>query len=135
MLWESINSYQEKDGFDLISWVILPDHMHLLVNPKKNNLSLLMRRIKLSFSTRYRRVCQIKSGRVWQYRFWDHIIRDQNDMNHHFDYIHYNPVKHGYVKSPFDWVYSSIHEYKEKGIYQDDWGVKNEIIFNGRFGE
>jgi len=51
------------------------------------------------------------------------------------DYIHYNPVKHEYVKSPFEWKYSSIHVYKKNGYYQSDWGVKEDLNFDGEFGE
>ena len=70
-----------------------------------------------------------------RYRFWDHVIRDENDMNSHLDYIHYNPVKHGLVDDPFDWKDSSIHGYHRRGLYERDWGVSREIDFVGEFGE
>ena len=54
-------------------------------------------------------------------------------MNNHIDYIHYNPVKHNIVKSPFDWKYSSIHKYKD--YYADDWGAIDELKIIGNFGE
>jgi REP-associated tyrosine transposase len=72
---------------------------------------------------------------IWQRRFWDHIIRNQTDLNKHIDYIHYNPVKHGYVNSPFEWEYSSIHVYRDKGYYQSDWGMKEDLNIGGEFGE
>jgi len=115
---------------EFIAWVILPDHLHLLVDAKGNSLSMLMRRFKLSFSTKYRKAAGLKSGRVWQYRFWDHIIRDQEDMNRHLDYIHYNPLKHGYTQNPFAWRYSSIHNYQLEYA-----GTLDDIVFEGEFGE
>ncbi len=74
-------------------------------------------------------------GKIWQRRFWDHVIRDQNDLNKHIDYIHYNPVKHGLIKSPFEWEYSSIHNFCAEGYYSLDWGVKDKPDMDGEYGE
>jgi len=57
---------------------------------------------------------------IWQRRFWEHVIRDETDLSHHVDYIHYNPVKHGYVKRAVDWEYSSFHRGVKWGIYSED---------------
>jgi len=57
---------------------------------------------------------------IWQRRFWEHAIRDQADFNRHFDYIHYNPVKHGLVSTPLEWEHGSFSEATEKGIYTPD---------------
>lgn len=78
---------------------------------------------------------QAGKGKIWQNRFWDHIIRDQDDMNRHLDYIHYNPVKHGLVDDPFLYEYSSLNLFYKHGYYQRDWGVKEEPIIEGEFGE
>jgi putative transposase len=52
---------------------------------------------------------QKKAGRgIWQRRYWEHLIRDDKDFEQHVNYIHFNPVKHGYVSSPVDWPYSSL---------------------------
>jgi len=69
----------------------------------------------------------------WQNRFWDHIIRNQDDINKHIDYIHYNPVKHGLTARPFSWEHSSIHEYKD--YYGADWGVEEKPEFGDEYGE
>ncbi len=50
------------------------------------------------------------------------MIRDEDDWQKHLDYIHYNPVKHGYVKSPNDWLFSSFRYWVKKGTYEYDWG-------------
>lgn len=55
--------------------------------------------------------------KFWQKRFWDHIIRDENDLENHIHYIHVNPQKHGYVDDPFEWKYSSISEWEKRGVY------------------
>ena len=64
-----------------------------------------------------------KEQAVWQRRFWEHLIRDDNDYLRHVEYIHYNPVKHGHAKAPGDWEYSSFHKYVRQGKYDNNWGV------------
>ena len=60
---------------------------------------------------------------IWQRRFWEHSIRDEKGFIRHVNYIHYNPVKHGYVKSPADWKYSNIHRYVRQGLLPADWSA------------
>jgi len=60
--------------------------------------------------------------RVWQRRFWEHVIRDETDWRNHLDYVHYNPVKHGYVRRPGDWRWSSCERAVRRGWYLPDWG-------------
>ncbi len=55
---------------------------------------------------------------IWQRRFWEHRIRDERDFANHVQYIHYNPVKHGYVQQPEDWPYSSIHRRRPQYPHQ-----------------
>ncbi|MDD3732490.1 MAG: transposase [candidate division Zixibacteria bacterium] len=134
LLQESIENTRKKYPFIIIAWVILPDHFHMIINPLEGNLSSLMRIIKLSFSKKIRNLMDAKGGRIWQNRYWDHIIRNEEDLNLHIDYIHYNPVKHDVVGDPFSYFYSSIHEYYMQGFYSRDWGVK-KIKFPGEYGE
>lgn len=61
---------------------------------------------------------EVKIMKLWQKRFWDHVIRDDRDFENHLHYIHYNPVKHGYVKDPRDWKDSSYIEWEKRGLYQ-----------------
>ena len=133
--WYSVETSQARQPFDLIAWVVMPDHVHMIIDPKDSDLSNLMRRVKLAFAYKYRSQHNLYSGKVWQPRFWDHVIRDQNDMNRHIDYIHYNPVKHGLVTNPRKWRYSSFDRYVEEGYYDPDWGVKERLNFDGDFGE
>lgn len=73
--------------------------------------------------------CEVTAGRkndgrrgVWQPKFWEHTIVDEDDFENHFDYIHYNPVKHEYVRCPVDWPYSSFHRWVMRGVYSKHWG-------------
>ncbi|MCX6827888.1 MAG: transposase [candidate division Zixibacteria bacterium] len=134
-LWNAIQSVKNEYDFNILAWCVLPDHFHILVDPINSQTSGIMRRIKLSFSAKYRRSIANKSGRVWQYRFWDHQIRNQQDLNHHIDYIHYNPVKHALAKSPAEYKLSSFNEYQIKGYYPENWGGIETIDNDGQFGE
>ena len=68
----------------------------------------------------------------WQPRFWEHAIRDETDLRCHFDYIHWNPVKHGYARHPGEWPHSSFRSYVEAGWYPEEWRVDPET---DRLGE
>ena len=59
---------------------------------------------------------------IWQPRYWEHTIRDEHDFDRHFDYVHYNPVKHGHVNCPGDWPASSFHRWVRAGVYDPEWG-------------
>ena len=115
------------------AWVILPDHFHIIIDAADGNISRLMHNFKLRYAIHYRKAKG--TGKVWQNRFWDHIIRDNKDLNRHLDYIHYNPVKHGFVNNPFDYQDSSLLEYHRRGLYEANWGVRSEIVFENDYGE
>ena len=58
---------------------------------------------------------------VWQHRYWEHMLRDGNDFIRHVEYIHFNPVKHGWAQMVRDWPYSTFHRWVERGVYPLDW--------------
>lgn len=58
---------------------------------------------------------------VWQRRFWEHTIRDERDLEHHLNYLHFNPVKHGLCECPHAWAASSFHKWVERNAYAPDW--------------
>ena len=59
---------------------------------------------------------------IWQHRYWEHLLRDEDDYARHVEYIHYNPVKHGYAASPAEWEFSSFRGFVKEGTYPEDWG-------------
>ncbi|MBU1320585.1 MAG: transposase [candidate division Zixibacteria bacterium] len=120
---------------EMLAWVILPDHFHAIIDPKGSSLSAIIKLAKLKFSGSYRSAKHLKSGRVWQYRFWDHVIRSESDLSAHIDYIHYNPVKHGITRKPADHKFSTVHKFLELGNYSKDWGVHDDPTHGANIGE
>ena len=134
-LLEALTSVSKDMGIEVPAWIIVADHFHCIVDPKDKDVATFMKRVKLKFAYRYRQANGLYRGKVWQQRFWDHIIRDQDDLNKHIDYIHYHPIKHGLALRPEDWPWTSMKEWIEKGLYEPGWGVNEELEFEGEFGE
>lgn len=103
--------------------VILPDHLHCIwkLPEDDHDFSTRWKYIKKCFSIQLPSIPNKRGEkRVWQKRFWEHWIRDQEDWLNHVNYIHFNPVKHGYVAHPVQWEYSSFHQAMEMGLYPKD---------------
>jgi len=126
---ETIRKVREFHPFRLLAHVILPDHFHWLmkVDNHAGDFSKVLHSIKRNFTINYKKVHNIKSPiNIWQSRFFDHVIRDENDLERHVDYIHWNPVKHDYVRQPEDWPYSTYQDWMGKGFYELGWGWSEE---------
>jgi putative transposase len=103
----------------ICAWVILPNHYHLLVQLVNFDvLSELFRKIHGVLSRQWNLEDNVTKRKIW-YRWSDRAIRSQRHYYTTLNYIHYNPVKHGLVKSPYDWVESSVHWYLE--TYERQW--------------
>ncbi len=119
-----------KNPFVIDAIVILPDHLHALwrLPEGDSDYSGRWNRIKRYVSTGIaspasNAIQQRKREKtVWQRRFWEHRIRDEEDWRKHMDYIHYNPVKHGLVPHPGRWPFSSFKRNVQRGWYTDNWG-------------
>jgi putative transposase len=71
---------------------------------------------------------------IWQRRYWEHTIRNEDDFGRHVDYIHFNPVKHGHVEHVATWPYSSFHRMVRLGFYPESWAGDPKVRESG-FGE
>ena len=119
----------EINPFELLAYVVMPDHFHWLmkVDEPSGNFSRVMHSVKRNFTQNYKHLHDLQTSiSIWQRGFWDHVIRDERDLELHFDYIHWNPIKHGYVTQPEDWVYSTYKDWMGKGVYEIGWGWKKE---------
>ena len=105
--------------FNLLAYILLPDHFHILIQPKNlSNFSQIMHSFKSNFTKLYKDHFKITNTfSFWQKRFWDHVIRNEKDLENHIHYIHFNPIKHGYVNKPEKWENSSYSIWKSHGAY------------------
>lgn len=132
---QAIVEVSNKSPFAIEAWVLLPDHLHCIwtLPPDDADFSSRWSRIKRMVSqecgTAYRRDDWMtpskrkhRESTIWQRRFWEHQIRDEQDFNQHMDYVHFNPVKHGLSLNVADWPYSTFHRYVKNGVYSSNWG-------------
>ena len=134
LLLEILRNVKELHPFAMPGYVFLPDHFHLLIQPTaESNFSKIMHSLKTNFTKEYKKKLGLspsQSMKFWQKRFWDHVIRDDKDFENHLHYIHYNPVKHRYVKDPRDWKDSSYIEWENRGLYPPAFGWEEPDEFD-----
>lgn len=130
LLRRVVKQAKDRHPFHIDGWVVLPEHMHFMLTLPQgdDNFVKRIRLIKTLFSrrlpeTEYRSsVRQRRRERgIWQRRYWEHTIRNDDDYARHMDYLHYNPVKHGHVSQVKDWPYSSFHSLVKDQVYPADW--------------
>jgi putative transposase len=145
LLREAVRLVRAEYPLQIDAWVVLPDHMHCVwsLPPGDTDYTLRWRLIKAAFSKQLpktERRSPVREARgergIWQRRFWEHTLRDERDYAAHVDYVHFNPVKHGYVKAVMDWPHSTFHRYVAEGVYSTDWGGfgGNGIVAAGERG-
>ena len=115
---------QGRYPFHIDAICLFPNHLHCIwrLPEGDHDFSNRWMSIKAQFSKKYsaaggkesqrNALCKRrKEAAIWQRRYWEHLIKDDSDYQRHFDYIHYNPVKHGLVTRVQDWPMSSYHHY------------------------
>ena len=136
LLREAFRLAKQHHPFIIEACVILPEHLHCIwrLPEGDHDFSTRWRLIKTHFAKNMALNERISNSRkrkkergIWQRRFWEHLIKDEEDYKNHLDYIHYNPVKHGYVQRAIDWLYSSFHLWLERDVYPRDWATKLDM--------
>ena len=146
VLRQCLGQVKQRHPFDIDAIVVLPEHLHALWTMPADDPDFSTRcmLLKQRFTQQLGALGALdgtashQRGRkgersLWQRRFWEHQIRDEEDYARHVDYIHFNPVKHGWVLRARDWPYSSLHRYVREGTLPADWGISAAIA--GQFGE
>jgi len=133
-LRQAVRRTRRERPFAIDAWVVLPDHMHCIITPPEgdDDFSIRIKAIKIRFAraipaTERRFGTRVARGEqaIWQRRFWEHAIRDDNDYARHMDYVHFNPVKHGYVTFARDWPFATFHRLVQTGLYPADWAARD----------
>ena len=135
VLRDSVRRVRHLYPFEIVACVVLPEHLHCIwtLPEGDGDFATRWRLIKLLFAKalpRNERISAARAARnergVWARRYWEHTIRDERDMEHHVNYIHANPVKHGCVTQVRDWPYSTFHQYVRAGVLAADWAGNTE---------
>ena len=146
LLRQAFRHVMEWHPFIIDAFVLLPDHLHCIWTLPEGDMDFSKRwRLIKSYFTKkcdhgYKNTPSASRKKkneqaVWQRRFWEHLIRDDEDYLRHVEYIHYNPVKHGLVKAPKDWPYSSFHKYMRERKYDLNWGAVRLMTFDEAIGK
>ncbi|MGA2735574.1 MAG: transposase [Syntrophobacteraceae bacterium] len=139
----ALRDEHQRAPFVKLALVVLPDHLHTIwrLPHGDSDYSNRWRRIKARFSRALPLGERVSISRamkgergIWQRRFWEHTVRDEEDLQRHLDYIHFNPVKHKLVSRVSDWPHSTFHEYVRSGVYPPDWGGCDDLL-DREFGE
>ena len=111
LLRKIVRAVQARHPFHIHGWVVLPEHLHCVIELPQGgaDFATRWRLIKMDFSKalpKAERLSKVRAARgergIWQRRYWEHLIRDEADMQAHMDYVHFNPVKHGLVRRVAD---------------------------------
>jgi putative transposase len=126
--------------FETVAAVLLPDHFHAVIAlpPGDDRFSLRLGKLKEFFTRKFlasggadgrRSDSRIGRGEhaLWQRRFWEHLCRDEDDLQEKVDYSHWNPVKHGLVKHVRDYKWSSFRRFVRLGEYPLEWGNAEDV--------
>jgi putative transposase len=141
-LRESITTIRDDHPFRIFGTVLLPDHWHLIMQlpPDDADYSGRIKQIKERFTYLWLEArlpeaevteSQKRKGErgIWQPRFWEHTIDDEDDLERCVDYIHWNSRKHGLVRRVRDYPWSSFHRFVRMGQYDIDWGGSEPSTF------
>ena len=133
VLRNAFRTVRSTHPFEVEAMVVLPNHLHSIwtLPPDDTDFATRWRLIKTWFTKHCDPALRItpdvsrasrQEQALWQHRYWEHALRDENDFIRHVEYIHFNPVKHGLASSAIEWPYSSFHRYVAAKMYDADWG-------------
>ena len=132
--WHSaVSKVQRARPFAIEAEIIMLDHVHMIwaLPDYDADYATRIRLIKTAFTKNLppsqgngANDSRVSKGErdVWQHRYWEHLIRDEKNLQAQVDYIHINPVKHGLVERPGDWPHSTFLQWVEQGAYDPWWG-------------
>ncbi|MFO0851107.1 MAG: transposase [Gemmataceae bacterium] len=132
----ALAAVRQRFPFGCEAIVLLPDHLHTIwtLPPGDDRYDLRWQRFKRLFTDAYLSAGGVEGDRtasrvrrqergVWQRRFWEHTVRDEDDFKRCLDYLHYNPVKHGLASRVTDYPWSTFHRWVTHGEYEPEWGT------------
>ena len=136
LLGQAFRTIRDELPWETLAIVVIPDHLHAIwtLPGGDDDYPTRWKKVKANFTKPWLQsggfelpvtAAQKRRGNrgIWQKRFWEHTVRDEEELDAFVDYIHYNPVKHGLVRRPADWPWSSFHRFVREGHYNREWGA------------
>lgn len=119
-----LGALKRRQPFQMLGYVFLPDHLHLLVKPADNApFDRIMHGFFNGFEHDYLQMMGLPSGaQMWQRAYRQSKVDDVGEFAARLDYIHYNPVAHGLAARPEEWLHSSYGVWVERNVYKLGWG-------------
>ncbi len=126
----SLARARDRCGFELVGWVVMPEHAHLLIVPGRDaTVPAILRSIKQPIAQRAIATWRMANVPIleWlrvgedRYRYWqagggfDRLVRTPDELAKTLSYIHRNPVTRGLVENDTDWAWSSARWYAGLG--------------------
>jgi putative transposase len=117
----SLEQTRRRFGFHIFGYVVMPEHIHLLVSePNGEMLAKALQMLKTKVTIQARKMGRRDAGDspFWQARYFDHNVRNHEGFVTQLRYIHRNPVKRGLCRAPEEWPWSSFRAWAlgEQGI-------------------
>ena len=125
-IYEALDEVYPKYDFKINGFVIMPTHCHFIIVSQNNDLSDIMHDIK-GIAAFKMLDCALIEGKLWQRGFYDHVIRNKDDLVEKLNYIHQNPIRAGLVKDISDYKHSSFKFYYDSKCKIPAWFAKIEI--------
>jgi putative transposase len=128
---EILGQVRDQTGFHLAGYVLMPEHVHLLIDePPQSSpakvIQILKQRVSRTIRQEFLRSMDYK--RFWQRRYFDFNVHSQEKLQEKLNYMHLNPVKRGLVVHPRDWLWSSWSFYESgSGLLPIDLGPTNPV--------
>ena len=120
-LCDALRAVRACDPFETLALAVMPDHLHCIWRLPHGDANFSVRWEWIKKRTARAFGLEAPGRSVWRPRFWEHLIRDQSELDRHVDYIHFNPVKHGLARTPGEWRYSTFRQHVARGRYAADW--------------
>lgn len=132
LLMDAMRRVSEVQPFRHIAHAVLPDHVHWLFEPLEGRSSFdIVSAVKRDVTWALKQNSVNGFPPYWQYRFADHVVRDDADLGRHVDYVHFDAVRHGVAACAADHPYSSFRDWRERGAYAADWGRAEPATIRG----
>ncbi len=123
--WDDV---AKRHDIEVIAYAILPNHIHYVVDTQQISYNTTLHSFKLFCGKHYHATHVTGRKPLWDPSAFIHVLRSKKEIERHIDFVHYNPVRHGLAKMPWDWSHSSFRNFVKHGYYFKDWTLDHKAV-------